>query len=90
VGNIRIDPTGHRTWLDEEEVFLTATEFAVLKLLAENPGRVYSTAQLLEQVWSLHHDPGTNRVAVYIRPLRSKLNTDLTHTCLSPVQGTTG
>jgi two-component system response regulator PrrA len=80
VGNIRIDPTGHRTWVDEVEVFLTVTEFALLKLLAENKGRVCSTTELLEQVWGLRHDPGTNRVAVYIRHLRSKLGTGLIHT----------
>ena len=54
---------------------LTSREFNLLELLMRSPGRVYSRTQLLEYVWGYDFDPQTNVVDVYIRRVRSKIDT---------------
>jgi DNA-binding response OmpR family regulator len=56
-------------------VELTAREFNLLALLMRSPGRVYTRTQILEHVWGYFFDPQTNVVDVYIRRLRSKMDT---------------
>lgn len=55
------------------EVELTNREFALLELLLRSPGRVYTRAQILDQVWNYNFDPNTNIVDVYIRRIREKI-----------------
>lgn len=52
---------------------LTARQFSLLRVFAENHGQVLSRTQLLERVWDLDFDPGSNVVDVYVRYLRGKL-----------------
>lgn len=56
------------------EIPLTAKEFALLKLLAENRGTVISKQEILEKVWDLSFDTGTNTIEVYISFLRNKID----------------
>ncbi|MBT7068815.1 MAG: response regulator transcription factor [Verrucomicrobia bacterium] len=60
----------------EESIELTAREFGLLELLIRSPGRVFTRTQLLEHVWGYDFDPETNVVDVYIRRVRSKIDTD--------------
>lgn len=73
IGGIELDDSTKEVSLDGELVALTPTEYDILKLLMENPGRVYSPSQIYAAVW--HDNPyGTeNTVAVHIRHLREKL-----------------
>lgn len=63
---------------------LTAKEFALLLLLARNKGKVISKQEILEKVWDLSFDTGTNTIEVYISFLRNKIDkpfhTKLIHT----------
>lgn len=59
---------------------LSAREFSLLRVLAEHHGKVLSRAQLLEHVWDMDFDPGSNVVDVYIRYLRQKLGADAIET----------
>jgi DNA-binding response OmpR family regulator len=52
---------------------LTYKEFELLRYLAENPGRVFSRAKLLQEVWGYDFYGGTRTVDVHVRRLRSKL-----------------
>jgi DNA-binding response OmpR family regulator len=65
-------------------VSLTAKEFTLLVLLARNRGKVISKQEILEKVWDLSFDTGTNTIEVYISFLRNKLDkpfeTKLIHT----------
>ena len=65
-------------------VNLTAKEFTLLVLLARNRGKVISKQEILEKVWDLSFDTGTNTIEVYISFLRNKLDkpfeTKLIHT----------
>ena len=53
---------------------LTAKEFALLVLLAKSNGRVNSKEDILEKVWNLNFDTGTNTIEVYISFLRNKID----------------
>ncbi len=70
-----------------EPVELTAREFALLTCLLRSPGRVFTRAQLCEQVWNYHHDPGTNLVDVYVQRVRKKIQDDTEQPLLETVRG---
>ena len=55
---------------------LTYKEFELLKFLAQHPGRVFSRAQLLQEVWGYDYFGGTRTVDVHVRRLRAKLGTE--------------
>lgn len=63
---------------------LTSKEFTLLTLLVRTPERVISKQEILEKVWDLSFDTGTNTIEVYISFLRNKIdkpfNTKLIHT----------
>lgn len=67
-----------------QEISLTAKEFSLLSLLAKNKGKVISKQQILEKVWDLSFDTGTNTIEVYISFIRNKIDknfeTKLIHT----------
>jgi DNA-binding response OmpR family regulator len=75
-GDMHIDPQTHLVSIAGREVSLTAVEFDMLWLLAQNPRKVFSRQQLLERVWghSEYIDPGT--VTVHVRRLREKIEQD--------------
>jgi two-component system KDP operon response regulator KdpE len=56
-------------------VYLTPTEFALLRELAVNRGKLLTHAQLLRRVWGPGYATETEYVRVYIRRLRAKLET---------------
>lgn len=84
VGDLVIDPERYDVFVGGRQVLLTFKEYELLKLLASNPGRVYSREALLEQVWGYQYFGGTRTVDVHIRRLRSKIE-DATHTFIDTV-----
>ena len=73
IGGIELDDRTKEVTLDGEKVSLTPTEYDILKLLMENPGSVYSPAQIYAAVWKDNPYGTENTVAVHIRHLREKL-----------------
>ena len=61
---------------DGEVVNLTAKEFDILKLLMENPGKVFSRENLLETVWGVEYMGDLRAVDVHINRLRNKIEKD--------------
>ena len=55
---------------------LTFKEFELLKFLAQQPGRVFTRAQLLQEVWGYDYFGGTRTVDVHVRRLRAKLGAE--------------
>ena len=55
---------------------LTYKEFELLKYLAQHPGRVFTRAQLLNEVWGYDYYGGTRTVDVHVRRLRAKLGAE--------------
>ena len=75
-GGIELDDAAKTVTVDGDPVALTPIEYNILLLLMKNPGRVYSTAQIYEQVWNDPALGSENTVAVHIRHLREKLEID--------------
>jgi len=73
IGGIELCDDDKTVSADGEPVALTPIEYNILRLLMESPGRVYSTAQIYEQVWNENAVGADNAVAVHIRHLREKL-----------------
>jgi two-component system, OmpR family, KDP operon response regulator KdpE len=73
IGDVEVDLAGQRVRLAGEEVHLTPTEFALLRELALNRGKLLSRAHLLRRVWGRGYETETEYVRVYIRRLRAKL-----------------
>jgi DNA-binding response OmpR family regulator len=55
---------------------MTAQEFKILKFFAQNPGRVFTRSELLNEVWGYQHYPSTRTVDNHIWKLRLKLEDD--------------
>ncbi|ANI93812.1 response regulator transcription factor [Dietzia timorensis] len=72
-GGLRLDIRTRRVEVDGQIVELTNREFALLELLMRRKGETISRIQLLESVWGMEFDPGSNIVNVYIRSLRRKI-----------------
>jgi two-component system, OmpR family, response regulator len=73
VGALRLDPAARRVWSGDEEVELSAKEFALLELFMRNPGTVLSRDQLLDGAWDMSFERRSNVIDVYVRYLRNKL-----------------
>lgn len=72
-GQLRVDPAGHRVWLADEEVILTALEFRLLATLLSRRGRVQTRDGLLRDVWGIEADIATRTVDTHVKRLRKKL-----------------
>ena len=74
VGALQIDNAARRLKLREEEIPLTMTEFNLLAVLAANPERVLTRAQLRDKVWGYPHDLDDHSVDPHVQRLRRKLS----------------
>ncbi|MDP1851992.1 MAG: response regulator transcription factor [Candidatus Planktophila sp.] len=72
-GDVVIDESSYTARLKGNVLDLTFKEFELLKYLAQHPGRVFTRAQLLQEIWGYDYFGGTRTVDVHIRRLRSKL-----------------
>jgi len=73
VAGLRLDPASHRVTAGAERITLSPSEFKLLHFLMTHPGRVYSRAQLLDQVWGDHVYIEERTVDVHVRRLRKAL-----------------
>jgi two-component system KDP operon response regulator KdpE len=76
IGELRIDLAGEQVFRRGERVHLTPTEFALLRELAMNRGKLLTHAHLLRRVWGRGYETETEYVRVYVRRLRAKLEDD--------------
>jgi DNA-binding response OmpR family regulator len=73
IGGIELCDNTKTVSLDGNIVSITPTEFDILKLLMENPSKVFSPSQIYSAVWNDSPYGSENTVAVHIRHLREKL-----------------
>ena len=76
IGPLTINPDGREVAVDGKPMALTAREFDLLLHFARHPGRVFSRAQLLDNVWGYGHDGYEHTVNSHINRLRSKIEPD--------------
>jgi DNA-binding response OmpR family regulator len=72
-GELHIDEATYTAKLRGRTLDLTFKEFELLKFLAQHPGRVFTRAVLLQEVWGYDYFGGTRTVDVHVRRLRAKL-----------------
>jgi DNA-binding response OmpR family regulator len=75
-GDVTVDERSYTAKVRGRTLDLTFKEFELLKHLAQHPGRVYTRAQLLQEVWGYDYFGGTRTVDVHVRRLRAKLGTE--------------
>jgi DNA-binding response OmpR family regulator len=73
VGDLVLDRQSREATRAGRALPLTAREFDLLEFLMANAHRAVGRAEILEKVWGLRHDPGTNVADVYIGYLRRKI-----------------
>ena len=72
-GDLSVDEATYSAKLKGRVLDLTFKEFELIKYLAQHPGRVFTRAQLLQEVWGYDYFGGTRTVDVHVRRLRAKL-----------------
>ena len=72
-GDLSIDEATYAARLRGRALDLTFKEFELIKFLAQHPGRVFTRAHLLQEVWGYDYFGGTRTVDVHVRRLRAKL-----------------
>ena len=72
-GNVSLHRVERRATVAAEELKLTAKEFAMLEYFVVNRGTTVTRRQLLEKIWRVDFDPGTNMIDVNVARLRAKL-----------------
>jgi len=70
---LEIDDRLHAVWVAGQKIEVTATEFAILKVLARNPGWVFSREQLLDRIWGDDKASLDRTIDVHVKNLRDKL-----------------
>ncbi|HEY9411403.1 MAG TPA: response regulator transcription factor [Jiangellaceae bacterium] len=75
-GELVIDEATYTAKVSRRTLDLTYKEFELLKFLAQHPGRVFTRAQLLQEVWGYDYFGGTRTVDVHVRRLRAKLGSE--------------
>lgn len=74
IGNLTVDDDARTVERGKQKINLTATEYRLLLVLIKNKGKVMSRIDLLENVWDINFNMGTNVVDVYINYLRKKID----------------
>ena len=76
-GRLRIALDRNEVWKDEKPLDLTEIEYGILKLLMQNPQRIFSTNNIYEKVWGEPYTYSDNStIMVHIRKLRTKIEDD--------------
>ncbi|MGC2168170.1 MAG: response regulator transcription factor [Acidimicrobiales bacterium] len=76
LGNVRLDIDARRCFVDNTEIKLRKKEFALLRLLLENPGRVLTREVLIDRVWGSDYVGDTKTLDVHIKRLRTLIEAE--------------
>jgi two-component system phosphate regulon response regulator PhoB len=70
---LEVDPLRHRVFVEGAELQLRPLEFKLIHVLLEQPGRVFTRGQLLEEVWGISGEATSRTVDTHVRRLRERL-----------------
>jgi two-component system, OmpR family, response regulator len=87
VDDLRLDPAAHRAWRGDQELDLSAKEFALLELFMRRAGVALTRTQLLDGAWDLAFESRSNVVDVYVRYLRQKIDFPFGQDSIETVRG---
>ncbi len=85
--DLRVDPLRRRAWKSDSPLALSAREFDLLVGLMREQGRVFRKSQLLESVWGVDAEVGTETVDRFVSLLRAKLEADGSPRLVQTVRG---
>lgn len=74
VGDMIVNSHNKTVFRSGKKIELTPKEFKLLEYLAQKKGQVANKSEIVENVWEINFDPGTNVVEVYINYLRNKID----------------
>jgi two-component system OmpR family response regulator len=87
VGDLRLDPAAHKAWRADQELVLSAKEFALLELFMRRPGLTLSRTQLLDGAWDMAFESRSNVIDVYVRYLREKIDRPFGRDSIETIRG---
>jgi len=87
VGDLEIDPRRHKVTRAGTVLTLTPKEFSLLLFLASSAGDIVSRTEIVEQVWDINFDTGTNVVDVMMRRLRAKVDDPFETKMIQTIRG---
>ncbi|NCD70118.1 response regulator transcription factor [Mucilaginibacter agri] len=87
IAGLELDADAKLVTLDGQPINLTSTEYRLLEYFIKNQKKVLSRIQILENVWDIDFNLGTNVVDVYINYLRKKLDKNNTSRFIQTVFG---
>ena len=86
-GDLKLDPFNQKAFRGEQEILLTAREFALLEYFMRNKDRVMKKTELIEHVWDSNFDGPLNVVEVYVGYLRKKIDAPFGRQSLKTIRG---
>ncbi|MBV9276205.1 MAG: heavy metal response regulator transcription factor [Verrucomicrobia bacterium] len=87
IGDLEIDSRRHKVTRAGQNLYLSRREFVLLSCLAQSPGEVVSRTRIVEQVWDINFDTGTNIVEATMRRLRAKVDDPFEKPLIHNVRG---
>ena len=87
IADLQINTSSKTVTRKDKPITLTATEYRLLEYLLKNPNKVLSRIQILENVWDIDFNMGTNVVDVYINYLRKKIDKPFTNKLIHTIKG---
>ena len=87
VGDLEMDLVSHKVRRAGKEIELTSKEYALLEYFMKNHDKLLTRAMILQNVWDIDFDTGTNIVDVFVRYLRKKIDDGYPKKLLHTVRG---
>lgn len=87
IGSLELNTVSKTITRNNTPISLTATEYKLLEYLMKNANRVLSRMEILEHVWGINFNMGTNVVDVYVNYLRKKIDKDFENKMIHTLVG---
>ena len=87
IGDLQINLSAKTVKRNQQEIILTATEYRLIEYMAKNKSKILSRIDILENVWDIDFNLGTNVVDVYVNYLRKKIDKNSDHKLIHTVVG---
>lgn len=85
--DLEMDLVLHKVMRAKNEITLTPKEYSILEYLLRNKNKIVSRTKLIEHVYDIHFDSGTNVIDVYINKLRAKIDEGFEKQLIHTVRG---
>jgi two-component system copper resistance phosphate regulon response regulator CusR len=86
-GDLQLDTVSHLAYRSGKEIELTTKEYALMEYLMRNKNRILSRSTITQHVWKHNFDPESNIIDVYIKRLRSKIDSENQKPLIQSIRG---